>query len=246
MSRGVSDTPRHEDQNPARGGFAVQTIPMPLLVAITGGTSSGKTTLTRALAEVLAGIDHVVLSQDAYFRDFSDLPEAEREAARTANRPDAVNWDALVPQLAALKAGHSVTYPPPGTRAFARGDAPIELRPHDVILVEGHLLLVDERVRALADLKVFVDCDVEVRVLRRITRDTSRAPHSPEALQRSLAWYWRDVLPNNQRYTMLQRGYADVIIPHDRPNPLAAPLLAAAIRYLLDPATRSTAAVGAR
>jgi uridine kinase len=205
----------------------------PLLVAITGGTSSGKTTLTRALAEQLCDVSHLILSQDTYFRDYADLPEAERDAARTANRPDAVNWQALIPQLEALKSGRAITHPASGTRAAARGDTPAPLGPADVILLEGHLLLVDETVRALADLKVFVDCDVEVRVLRRITRDTSRVPKSSEALERSLAWYWRDVLPNNQRYTTLQRTYADLIIPHDRPNPLAAPLLAAAIRHLL-------------
>ncbi|HEU5316827.1 MAG TPA: uridine kinase [Chloroflexota bacterium] len=204
-----------------------------MLVAITGGTSSGKTTLARAVSAELADVPHLVLSQDTYFSDLSHLPEDQREAARTANRPEAVNWDALVPQLEALKRGVGITHPVPGTRAHARGDAPSSLGPVDVALVEGHLLLTEERVRDLADLKVFVECDVEVRVLRRITRDTGRAPENPEALQRSLAWYWRDVLPNNQRYTTLQRGYADLIIPHDKPNPLAAPLLAACIRHLL-------------
>jgi uridine kinase len=130
----------------------------------------------------------------------------------------------------ALKRGDAVIQPAPGTRAAARGDPAQRVGPARVILLEGHLVLVDERVRELADLKVFLDCDVEVRVLRRIARDTSRPNAS---LERALAWYWRDVLPNNQRYTDLQRGYADVIIPHDRPNPLAARLLAAFVRSLL-------------
>ena len=206
---------------------------MALIVVITGGTSSGKTTLSRALSAELSDVSHVVLSQDTYFRDYSDLPEEQRDAARTANRPDAVNWAGLIPQLEALKRGEAITHPVPGTRAHARGDAPSQLGPADVAIVEGHLLLVDERARALADLKVFVDCDVEVRVLRRITRDTSRSPADPEALNRSLAWYWRDVLPNNQKYTNLQRRYADLVVPYERPNPLAAPLVAAGIRHLL-------------
>jgi uridine kinase len=201
-----------------------------VLVAITGGTSSGKTTLTRALAEEIADLAPLVLMQDHYFRDYSELPEAEREAARTANRPDAVHWPALVAQVEALKRGEAITHPAPGTRAAARGETPQTVGPAQVVLLEGHLLLVDERVRELADLKVFVDCDVEIRVLRRIQRDMSR----PEAsLDRSLAWYWRDVVPNNQRYTNLQRGYADLIVPHDQPNPRAPRLLAACIRGLL-------------
>ncbi|MBI3970579.1 MAG: uridine kinase [Chloroflexi bacterium] len=202
----------------------------PILVAITGGTSSGKTTLTRALADEIADLAPLVLSQDAYFRDFSDVPPDEREAARTANRPDAVNWSALVPQLEALKRGDAIVHPAPGTRAAARGDAPVTIGPSAVVLLEGHLVLVDGRVRELADLRVFVDCDVEVRVLRRIQRDTSRTDSS---LERSLAWYWRDVLPNNQRFTNLQRTYADLIVPYDRPNPLAARLLAACVRELV-------------
>ena len=206
---------------------------MALIVVITGGTSSGKTTLSRALSAELSDVSHVVLSQDTYFRDYSDLPEEQRDAARTANRPDAVNWAGLIPQLEALKRGEVITHPVSGTRAHARGDAPSQLGPADVAIVEGHLLLVDERARALADLKVFVDCDVEVRVLLRITRDTSRSPADPEALNRSLAWYWRDVLPNNQKYTNLQRRYADLVVPYERPNPLAAPLVAAGIRHLL-------------
>jgi uridine kinase len=203
---------------------------MALLVVVAGGTSSGKSTLTQALSEHLTGVSHLVLMQDAYFHDLSHLPEDEREAARTANRPDAVHWAALVPQLEALKRGEAIMHPQPGTRAYARADAQSQLGPVDVAIVEGHLLLVDERVRALADLRVFVDADVEVRVLRRIARDTSQGP---ERLQRSLEWYWRDVLPNNQRYTAEQRRHADLVIPHDRPNPRAAELLAAYIRHLL-------------
>ena len=202
----------------------------PVLVVIAGGTSSGKTTFTAAVAEHLADLHPVLLSQDAYFRDFQDVPETEREAVLTANRPDAVHWDALVPQLEALKRGEAVAFPAQGTRAARRQEAVRPVEPGPVILLEGHLLLVDDRVRALADLRVFLDCDVEVRVLRRIARDVGRPDGS---LDRSLAWYWRDVLPNNQRYTNLQRGLADLIVPHERPNPLAARLLAACVRDLL-------------
>ncbi len=202
----------------------------PILVAITGGTSSGKTTLTGAVAEQLAPLQPVVLSQDAYFRDFAAVSETEREAVLTANRPDAVSWEALRPHLEALKRGEAISFPALGTRAARRSDPPTQLGPAPIILLEGHLLLVDDVVRDLADLKVFVDCDVEVRVLRRIARDVGRANGS---LERSLAWYWHDVLPNNQRYTSLQRTYADLIVPHDRPNPLAARLLAACIRDLM-------------
>ena len=227
-----STSPLEEPQGESREGSAP---PEPgagktVLVAITGGTSSGKSTFTTALAGHLADLHPVVLSQDAYFRDFQEVPEAERDAVWTANRPDAVHWEALLPHLEALKRGAAVTFPAPGTRAARRNDPPLHLGPAPVVLLEGHLLLVDERVRALADLRIFLDCDVEVRVLRRIARDVGRPNGS---LERSLAWYWRDVLPNNQRYTTEQRGHADLVVPHERPNPLAARLLAACVRELL-------------
>jgi uridine kinase len=202
-----------------------------VLVLISGGTSSGKTTFTRALAEHLSDLFPVVLGQDSYFRDVSHLPEAEQEAALTANRPDAVNWEVLRPHLEALKRGEAVEFPAPGTRAARRRETPARVGPSAVVLLEGHLLLVDEAVRRLADLKVFLDCDVEVRVLRRIARDVGRPTGS---LERSLAWYWRDVLPNNQRYTNEQRRHADLIVPHEHPNPLAARLLAVCVRDLLE------------
>src|SRR5687768_8036924 len=121
---------------------------MTILVAITGGTCSGKTTLTSALAEQLADLRPVVLNQDTYFRDFSGEPDA----ARTANRPDAVNWEALVPQLLALKRGEAIAHPAPGTRASARlaaGQSPEQIDPAPVVLLEGHLLLVNDQVREL-------------------------------------------------------------------------------------------------
>ena len=89
-----------------------------------------------------------------------------------------------------------------------------------MVLLEGHLLLVDERVRALADLRIFLDCDVEVRVLRASPATWG----AQRVLERSLAWYWRDVLPNNQRYTTEQRGHADLVVPHEglTPSPPAS------------------------
>src|SRR5688572_30396097 len=94
----------------------------PLAVAIAGGTSAGKTTLARALVETIADLRPVLLNQDAYFRDWSHLPDAEREARITANHPDAVLWDALVADVRSLKARRPITTPIPGTRAAARSD----------------------------------------------------------------------------------------------------------------------------
>ena len=210
-----------------RGGTA-------LVVGICGGTSSGKTTLARALIEILRasdpGLGPVLIRQDEYFQDYLHLPEDARPAARTANRPDAIAWPALREALTLLKQGTSTPFPGSGTGLAQRAPDIREIGPTRLVIAEGHLLFVDAPVQALLDVKVFLDCDVEERVLRRIKRDTTT---SGRTIEQSLEWFLRDVQPNNQHYTDWQRRQADIVIPHDRPNPVATAVLADAIRSRL-------------
>lgn len=201
----------------------------PLTVAISGGTSAGKTTLARALVEQLADLQPVLLHQDAYFRDWSHLPPEEREARITANHPDAVLWDALVAQVRRLRERQPIEEPVPGTRAGARAEGTQRVEPGEVILVEGHLLLCHEELRSLMDLKLFLDVPSEERLLRRIRRDVERGSD----LEWVIGWLRRDVLPNHPRHTEPSRQHADLIIPYATFNPLAVRLLTAGIRALL-------------
>jgi uridine kinase len=202
----------------------------PLTVAITGGTSAGKTTLAHALVEQLADLHPVLLHQDAYFRDWSHLPPEEREARITANHPDAVLWDALAAQVRRLRERQPIEEPVPGTRAGARGGDTRQVAPGEVILVEGHLLLCHEELRSLMDLKLFLDVPSEERLLRRIRRDVERGSD----LEWVIGWLRRDVLPNHPRHTEPSRQHADLVIPYTTFNPLALRLIAAGIRALLD------------
>jgi uridine kinase len=201
----------------------------PLTVAITGGTSAGKTTLARALVDQLADLHPVLLHQDAYFRDWSHLPPEERESRITANHPDAVLWDALVAQVQRLRERQPIEEPVSGTRAGARGEGTRQVAPGEVILVEGHLLLCHEELRSLMDLKLFLDVPSEERLLRRIRRDVERGSD----LEWVIGWLRRDVLPNHPRHTEPSRQHADLIIPYTTFNPLALRLLTAGIRALL-------------
>jgi uridine kinase len=202
----------------------------PLTVAITGGTSAGKTTLARALVEELADLQPVLLHQDAYFRDWSHLPPEEREARITANHPDAVLWDALVAQVRRLRERQPIEEPVPGTRAGARADGARQVAPSELVLVEGHLLLCHEELRSLMDLKLFLDVPSEERLLRRIGRDVTERGGD---LQWVIGWLRRDVLPNHPRHTEPSRHHADLIIPYASFNPLALRFLAAGLRALL-------------
>jgi uridine kinase len=195
----------------------------PILVAITGATSSGKSTFSQDLCKRLQAHSPVLLNQDRYFRDFRDVPKSGREAAVTSNHPRAVLWDELITHLGKLKAGQPVSVPVSGTRAQMRGDAPSELGPSMVIILEGHLIFNEPRVVELSDLLVFVDANVHERAVRRLLRDTASGKTS---LEKATAWYRRDVIPNVAAFSEAKRDIADLIIPFDQDNGLAAQILA--------------------
>lgn len=205
------------------------TTPAPIIVGICGGSASGKTTLATALGEALADLQPLILNQDRYFRDWSEFSAEEREAVVTANRPEAVVWPSLIEHVRLLRDGQAIPGSPPGTRGAARGDASGPFRAEHLVIVEGHLVLWNDELRGLMDLKLFLDVPVDERVLRRVTRDLGRGGN----LDRIVSWYRRDVLPNYPVYTETCRTFADLVIPFARSNPTAVAAVIAAIRALV-------------
>ena len=201
----------------------------PIVIGISGGSAAGKTTFTDMLADRLADFGPVVLNQDSYFRDWSALPEDEREIERTANHPRAVLWEHLITHVKRLKKGRAIEMPPPGTRAFRRGDDPQKVAPDRLIIVEGHLIFSQEALRALLDIKLFLDVDTHERVLRRMLRNTS----SGMSLEDAVAWYRRDVVPNYRVYTEPTRAYADLIVPFEGDVQIAVNVVANGIRRII-------------
>ncbi len=202
----------------------------PVTVGITGGSASGKTTFAKALAKVLAPLSSVILHQDHYFKDWSKYPPEVREKMVTANRPDAICWEVLIANIEKLAARQPVETPVPGTRAAARGEKPATIQPSDVVIVEGHLILWNKTVRDLMDVKLFTDVDAHERVLRRLLRDVGERGGD---LERAVAWYRKDVIPNFAVYTESCKQYADLIIPFQQDNPVALNMIAAGIRELI-------------
>ncbi|MDA1191093.1 MAG: AAA family ATPase [Candidatus Poribacteria bacterium] len=202
----------------------------PLTVAVTGGSCSGKTTFVKALVERIGDLTPVVLHQDHYFRDWSDLSEEERDRRRTANHPDAVQWDSLLDHIERLIRRESITTPPPHTRAAKRGDALTTVEATDLLIVEGHLLLTNAPLRDLMDIKLFLDVDAHERVLRRMLRD---ARDGRDSLERAAAWYRKDVLPNFPLHTEPTKRFADLIIPYQYDNQIALAAVEATIRAML-------------
>jgi uridine kinase len=200
------------------------------VIGICGGSAAGRSTLAAALAARLAEFAPVVLNQDAYFRDWSSLPPEEREAKKTANHPDAVRWPVLVEHVARLREGGSVPVPARGTRAAARGDGVAELGPTRLLIVEGHLIFGEPALRALFDLRLFLDVPPDERVLRRMLRD---AVERGGDLAWAIGWYRRDVLPNYRLYTEPTRQFADLVLPWTEANEAVIDLVAAGVRARL-------------
>jgi len=202
-----------------------------LCVGITGGSASGKSRFTLALGEDLADLRVAILHQDRYFRDFEALGPEEAERQRTANSPPAVLWEPLVEHVRTLRDGGSITYPVEGTRAYRRGTEPVTAGPVDVVLLEGHMIFWDERLRRMLDLRIFLDVDADERMLRRVIRDTTeRGMSTVEAVA---VWYRRDVEPNYPLYTEPARRHAHLIVPYGFDNKLAQTVVVAGIRTFL-------------
>ena len=155
--------------------------------------------------------------------------EDERESKRTANHPRAVLWKHLIAHVKCLREGQAIEIPPPGTRAFRRGDDPQKIVPEKLVIVEGHLIFSQEALRSLLDLKLFLDVDTHERVLRRMLRNTS----SGMSLKDAVAWYRRDVIPNYRVYTEPTRAYADLIVPFEGDVQVAVDVLANGVRSMI-------------
>jgi uridine kinase len=190
----------------------------PVVVAIAGGSGTGKSTLAAALRCALPEMEPVVLAQDQYFRDFAEYDPEQRELVRTANHPDAMNWSEFHAALHRLACGCAVDQPAPGTRSRARGDASRTLGPTGLVIVEGLFALWDERCRERADLRLYTEVADDERVLRRVYRDVRERGGTVEGI---VSWYRRDVRPNFGRFTAASREHADLVIPTERHNQIA-------------------------
>jgi uridine kinase len=143
----------------------------PLMVGIAGGSGSGKSTVARAIAGGLNGASVAVIDMDAYYRDHAHLPLEERRRINW-DHPDAFDLDLLAEQVTTLASQAPIRKPVYDFVTHTRRPDPELVQPADVIVIDGILLFADQRLRALCDVKVFVDADADVRVLRRIQRDT--------------------------------------------------------------------------
>ena len=204
----------------------------PLIIGVAGGTGSGKSTVARNVASALGEASVAFLDMDAYYVDYSDLPFEQRKTVNW-DHPDAFDWDLLVRQLTDLSEGRAIEKPVYDFHNHVRSTTVLPIPPADVIVIDGILLFVDARVRDLCDVKVFVDADADIRLIRRIRRDmTKRGRPLPEILDQ----YLSTVQPMHLEFVEPSKRYADVIVPRGGHNPVAIEMIVAKIARRLHPA----------
>lgn len=202
----------------------------PVVVGVAGGTGSGKTTVAREILR-RAGTNQISLIQhDAYYKDLSDLPPAQR-AMQNFDHPDALDNGLLSAHLKELKAERAVEIPVYDFTTHTRTAETVRVKPHRVILVEGILLFADEALRQLMDVKIYVDTDSDIRFIRRLQRDIAERGRTMESVIRQ---YLATVRPMHQEFVEPSKRYADVIIPEGGFNEVATEMIAARIRALLE------------
>lgn len=202
----------------------------PIIIGVTGGSGSGKTTVSRAIFNQLVGHSIMILQQDSYYRDQSDMSMAERRAVNY-DHPLTFDTDLLIEQLKQLLRYEPIEKPVYDYNRFTRSDQTILQEPRDVIILEGILILDDERLRDLMDIKAFVDTDDDIRIIRRIQRDMNERDRSLESV---IGQYLKTVKPMYHQFVEPTKRYADIIVPEGGENQVAIDLLVTKIRAILE------------
>lgn len=192
-----------------------------IIIGIAGGTGSGKTTVVGKIMENISRDEVAVLSQDSYYRDNSHLPLEERQKLNF-DQPESVEFSLLVSHLKKLKAGETIEQPVYSYKTCTRSEITTTVFPKPVIIIEGILVLYDPALRNLMDLKVYVDCDSDLRLSRVIQRDIrERGRDVHHVLNR----YEETVRPSHLQFIEPSKRYADIIVPEGGNNKVAIHLL---------------------
>lgn len=193
----------------------------PLIIGIAGGSGSGKSTVARKIADALTPASVAFIDMDAYYKHRTDLSMEERRRVNW-DHPDAFDLDLLAAHLMALADGNAIDKPVYDFVTHLRADESKHIAAADVIVVDGILLFTDERVRSRCDVKVFVDADADVRLIRRIRRDMAKRGRPLEEI---LEQYLTTVQPMHLQFVEPSKRYADIIVPRGGHNTVAIDLI---------------------
>lgn len=200
-----------------------------LFIGITGGTASGKTTIAKKIITAFPKEKITIIPQDSYYKDTSSLSQEERSAINF-DHPDAIDFELLYDHLVALQKGISIQQPVYSFLEHNRTTEKRTLHPGNVILLEGILILTHPKIRALLDFKIYVEADNDIRLMRRLQRDSAERGRDATTV---LAWYQNRLKPMHAQFIAPTKAYADLIIPNNKDHRVAVTLLQAMIKGLL-------------
>ncbi|WP_442893542.1 uridine kinase [Bacillus sp. 2205SS5-2] len=204
--------------------------PKPIVIGVAGGSGSGKTSVTRAIYESFQEHSILMVQQDFYYKDQSHLPFEER-LKTNYDHPLAFDNDLLINHLQCLLRHEEIEKPVYDYKMHTRSEDTIHVEPKDVIILEGILVLEDERLRNLMDIKLYVDTDADLRIIRRMLRDIKERGRSIDSV---IDQYVNVVRPMHNQFIEPTKRYADVIVPEGGHNHVAIDLMVTKIQTILE------------
>jgi uridine kinase len=201
----------------------------PIIIGIAGGSGSGKTTIAQKIHKSLPEDRVLIMTQDSYYKDHKDMTKEERDQINF-DHPDAFDTELLVAQLKQLLNGQAIEMPIYDFPTHLRSDKTIHVEPADIIILEGILVLADERLRDLMSIKVYVDTDDDIRLIRREKRDMKERGYDLDYI---ISQYLTTVKPMYNQFIDPSKRYADIIVPEGGENNVAIDMLSTKIRSVL-------------
>jgi uridine kinase len=202
----------------------------PVIIAVAGGSSSGKTTVVNKILKNLGDYNIVVIKQDDYYKDQSNLSMEERKLVNY-DHPFSLDNDLFYSHLQKLIHGLPIEKPTYDFVNLTRAKEIEVISPAKIIILEGILVLEDERIRGIADIKIFVEADDDLRFIRRLKRDTTERGRTIESV---IQQYLTTVKPMHYAFVKPSKRYADIIIPNDYSHDVAVDLITAKIISILN------------
>ncbi|HAR6093138.1 TPA: uridine kinase [Staphylococcus pseudintermedius] len=199
------------------------------IIGIAGGSGSGKTSVTNKIMNNIEGHSVALIEQDYYYKDQSHLT-FEQRLKTNYDHPFAFDNDLLIQNLKSLQSGQSVEVPTYDYTNHTRSDKTIAFQPKDVIIVEGIFALENEELRNMMDVKIYVDTDADLRILRRLVRDTKERGRTMESV---IDQYLTVVRPMHNQFIEPTKKFADIIIPEGGSNKVAIDIMTTKIQALV-------------